>query len=116
MNTPAAPDKYTNEAQQRILALVLTLAGHELDGLAPGDIAKLQGCSPSVVTRDLANLKAAGWAEQIQVSGRWRLGPQPTRIGLRHLALIDRAERKVAELKSRFGSAEAGAVSITPQA
>ncbi len=106
--------KYISDAQQRILGLVMALAGNEIDGLAPGDIAKLQQCSPSQVTRDLANLKHAGWAEQIQATGRWRLGPTPARIGVRHMVLLDRAERRLAEIRSRFGSAEAAEGGPTP--
>jgi DNA-binding IclR family transcriptional regulator len=109
-DTDSATDsatQYINAPQQRILGLVMTLAGHEMDGLSPGDIVKAQKCSASQVTRDLANLKHAGWAEQIQATGRWRLGPTPARIGVRHMALLDRAQRRLAEIQSRFGSAEA---------
>jgi DNA-binding IclR family transcriptional regulator len=108
-------DKYISEAQQRILGLVVTLAGHEIEGLAPGDIAKFQSCSPSQVTRDLANLKHFGWAEQIQATGRWRLGPDIVRVATRHMTALDRAERRLAEIKSRFGSAEADAPSTAPR-
>lgn len=102
----ADADKYLCEPQQRLMRLIQTLAGHEMDGLAPGDIAKLNACSPSQVTRDLANLKAFGWAEQLPVTHRWRLGPDVVRIATRHMASLDRADRKLAELKSRFGSHE----------
>ena len=96
--------KYISDAQQRLLELIQTLAGHELEGLAPGDISKLNACSPSQVTRDLANLKAFGWAEQLPVTNRWRLGPDIVRIATRHMAVLDRAQRKVDELRSRYGS------------
>lgn len=104
-HTPAA-DKYISEAQQRILGLIQTLAGREIEGLTPGEIAKANNCSPSQVTRDLANLRHFGWAEQIQPTGRWRLGPDIVRIAARHMAALDRAERRVSEIRSRFGSAE----------
>jgi DNA-binding IclR family transcriptional regulator len=108
VNTAAGDSaKYISDAQQRILGLIVTLAGHELEGLSPGDIAKLQKCSPSQVTRDLANLKHFGWAEQIQPTGRWRLGPDIVRIATRHMTALDRAERRLSDMKSRFGSAEA---------
>lgn len=104
MNAPA--DKYLNVAQQRILGLIDSLAGHELEGLAPSDIVKLQKCDPAQVTRDLANLKHFGWGEQIQSTGRWRLAPGVVRIATRYLTGIDRAERRVSELKQRFGSSD----------
>lgn len=99
-----ADDKYISDAQQRILGLVLALAYTELEGLAPSQLATLNTCSPGKVTRDLANLKHAGWAEQVATTGRWRLGPTPVRLGLRHMVNLDRAERKLGELKSRFSS------------
>lgn len=106
MNTP---DKYVSEQQQRLLRLIQLLAGHEMEGLAPGEIAKLNSCAPSQVTRDLANLKHFGWAEQLPETARWRLGPDIVRIATRHMAALDRAERRVSELKSRFGAPYAGA-------
>ena len=58
------PD-YTNDGQQRILRLLNVLEGHEVNGLTPSQIAQEQGCSASLVTRDLANLKYSKWARAI---------------------------------------------------
>lgn len=66
---------YTNAAQQRLLQLIDLLAGHELQGLAPAEIAKALNASPSVVTRDLDNLRTAGWGAN--APGR-PLAAQPT--------------------------------------
>ena len=96
-------DKYVSENQQRLLRLIQLLAGHELEGLAPGEIAKQNECQPTQVTRDLANLKHFGWAEQIAATGRWRLGPDIVRIATRYMTSLDRARRKVEELSGRFG-------------
>jgi DNA-binding IclR family transcriptional regulator len=100
-------DKYISAGKQRLLRLVVTLAGHEIEGLAPVDIVKQGNCTPSDVTRDIANLEHFGWAEQIQATGRWRLGPDIVRIATRHMVAMDRADRKLAELRSRYGSAGA---------
>lgn len=97
-----ADDKYISDAQQRILQLIRALAGREQEGLAPTQIAGLLDCSPSQVTRDLANLKHAGFAEQIPTTGRWRLGPAPVQIGIAHMTALDRAQRRLDELKQRF--------------
>lgn len=94
--------KYLCAPQQRLLMLVLCLAGNEIDGLAPAQLAKLNQCSPSHVTRDLANLKHAGWAEQIPATGRWRLGPQPVQLAMRHMAALDRARHRLDETQNRF--------------
>lgn len=97
-------DKYISEQQQRLLRLIQCLAGNEIEGLAPGDIAKLNACAPSQVTRDLANLKAFGWAEQLPTTNRWRLGPDIVRIATRHMTALDRADKRLGEIKSRYGA------------
>ncbi len=99
-------DKYINDSQQRLMEVIRTLAGQEVDGLAPGDIAKLVSCHPSQVTRDLANLKHFGWAEQISPTNRWRLGPQVVQIATRHMTAIDRARTKLAEVSQRYSRSD----------
>jgi DNA-binding IclR family transcriptional regulator len=94
--------QYLNSSQQRILGLLRCLAGNEMEGLAPGDIAKLNSCSASHVTRDLANLHHAGLAEQLPNTGRWRLGPQIVQIAMRHMTALDRAQSRLDETKNRF--------------
>ncbi|HMN55614.1 MAG TPA: hypothetical protein PKE15_00070 [Ottowia sp.] len=97
--------KYISDAQQRLLAVILTLAGQEMAGLLPGQIAKQAECSPSQVTRDLSNLKHAGWAEEVPGQpGRWRLGPTIVSVAVRHTAGIDRARRRLDEITRRYGS------------
>lgn len=93
---------YTHDGQQRILRLVMLLAGNEITGLAPADIARQQGCTASMVTRDLDNLRTAGFAEQVAETQRWRLAPEVVQIALRHMAAIDRAEQRLAETRNRF--------------
>jgi len=93
---------YTNDAQQRILRLLQVLAGHEVTGLAPSDIARTQACSASVVTRDLANLKTAGLAEQVPETQRWRLSPVVVQIALAHMSALDRAQRRLDETRNRY--------------
>ena len=95
-------EKYISDQQQRILDLISTLAGHELTGLAPSEIAKRQICDPSQVTRDLANLKHKGWAEQIPETGRWRLGPQIVQISIAYSAGLSRAQARLDDIANRF--------------
>ena len=94
--------KYFNESQQRILKVLDLLFGHEITGLAPGEIAKSVDVNASAVTRDLANLAEAGMAEEIGSTGRYRITP---RLGSRALATLqtfDRAEKQLGDLKTRF--------------
>lgn len=95
-------DRYISDSQQRILALVEVLAGHEIEGLAPSQIAAAAGCSASQVTRDMQNLRARAWAEQITGTGRWRLGPVPVQIALKHSTALSRAKTRLEEIANRF--------------
>lgn len=95
-------DRYLNSSQQRLMGLILVLAGHEIEGLAPAQIAKANGCGPSQVTRDLANLKARGWAEQIVTTDRWRLGPQIVQVSMQHAAALNRARTRLDEVAGRY--------------
>lgn len=93
---------YTNESQQRILRLLKLLAGNEITGLAPADIARQQGCSAPIVTRDLDNLRTAGLAEKVPETDRWRLAPEIVQIATRHMAALDRAEQRLDETRNRY--------------
>lgn len=91
------------QAQRRILQVVLTLAGNELMGLAPSEIQRaLEIISGSTVTRDLAVLKDLGIAEQIQETGRWRLGPRLVQVAIAHLNHMDRSQKRVDEIRQRY--------------
>lgn len=99
----SAGASYTCEPQQRLLKLITLLAGNEVTGLAPGEIAKLQGCSASVATRDLANLAEGGFAEKTPETGLWRLTPQPlVQMAIRVQLGIAQAEARLAETRQRF--------------
>jgi DNA-binding IclR family transcriptional regulator len=94
--------QYTNEGQQRILALLGSLAGHEITGISPGQLAVQQQCSPALMTRDLANLKQAGYAEQVPETSYWRLSPQLVQISIKHGVALGRAQSKLDDIKNRF--------------
>lgn len=93
---------YTNAAQQRLLRLIDLLAGHELQGLPPAAIAKALDCNASAVTRDTANLQAAGWLERTPDGERCRLAPHVVRISLRHAAALRTAEQQLQDVMRRF--------------
>ncbi|WP_257385048.1 hypothetical protein [Tahibacter caeni] len=62
-------EKHWNVAQQRVLRTLRVLVEHGNEGLLPGKVAELVGTIPSNATRDLANLRIAGLAQQIDE--RW---------------------------------------------
>lgn len=93
---------YDSPAQQRILRALLVLAGNEFQGVAPGELAKAMNTTPSTATRDLHNLREAGFAEQIQETGRWRLGPKLVQVSLAFSNELMRAETRLAEIRNRY--------------
>tara|TARA_R110001583_G_scaffold195522_3_gene375219 strand:+ start:47707 stop:48012 length:306 start_codon:yes stop_codon:yes gene_type:complete len=94
--------RYDNAAQQRILRAVVVLAGNEFMGIAPGELAKALGESPSTATRDLHNMKEAGFAEQIEQTGRWRLGPKMVQVALSFSHELTRARTRLDEITQRY--------------
>lgn len=93
---------YTNEAQQRLLKLVLTLFGDVVDGYSPTVLAKAMDCSPSVITRDLDNLRTAGIAEREEATGHWLLTPRLPQQAIKVFNRIDTAQRRIDEKRNRF--------------
>ena len=94
-------DRYINAAQQRVLAIVFRLAGHEIEGIAPSELAAAIRTSASNITRDLANLREAGFAEPLD-TGRWRLTPRVVQISLAAGAAFQRAQQTLDEARQRF--------------
>ena len=97
-----APNKYRSQSQQRILQVLMTLAGNEFNGVLPGALAHAVNTTASNITRDLANLSLAGLAEEIPDTGRWRLGPKVVQLALAHLRHMDDVERRHEEVKQRY--------------
>ena len=95
-------EQYLSDHLQSLLRVLDALFGHEVNGLLPGDLAKKAECTASQVTRIVANLRHAGWAETVPDTGRIRLGPKPVQGALKHMADLDRAERRLAETRQRF--------------
>jgi hypothetical protein len=62
-------EKYTNVAQQRVLRTLRLLTESAVNGTFPSRIATRLRTLPSNTTRDLANLRQAGFA--VQMHGRW---------------------------------------------
>lgn len=97
----SSADRYINAAQQRVLGIVFRLAGHEIEGIAPSELAAAVRTSASNITRDLANLKHAGLAEPLD-SGRWRLTPRVVQISLAAGAAFAKAQDRLDEARQRF--------------
>lgn len=96
------PREYRNEAQERGYKVLLTLAGNEFLGLAPGELAKALQVSPSLITKDLRVLQSSGLAEPILDTGRWRLGPKLVQVALAFTDHLERSQRKLDEINQRY--------------
>lgn len=91
--------RYVSDQQQRLLRLILFLAGNELNGVRPLQIAKGLGVSASHVTRDMANLRHFGWLEDVPGAvGCVRLSPAIVQIAMRHMTGVERARSRLADL------------------
>lgn len=87
---------------QKTCDLFRLLAGHELRGLSPGEIAKNLGVSPSWVSLNLPPLAATGFVELIQESNRWRLGVQFVRIAVTVSTNLNQSKRELEDLSNRY--------------
>lgn len=94
--------KYTNDAQQRLVKLVLVMFGDVVNGYLPSELAKAVGASPGTMTRDLDNLETAGIARPDEETGRWRLTPRLPQQAIKVFNAIDAADQRVQEARNRF--------------
>ncbi len=94
--------KYTNDAQQRLVKLVLVMFGDVVNGYLPSELAKAVGASPGTMTRDLDNLETAGIARPDEETGRWRLTPRLPQQSIKVWAAIDATEQRLQEVRNRF--------------
>jgi DNA-binding IclR family transcriptional regulator len=90
-----------NDSQQRVLQIVLCLAGNELDGLTPAAIAKAVKSTSNRIHHDLRNLAQAGFAERLR-SGNWRLGPKMIQLALDYQSSLVRIDAAAEEIKQRY--------------
>lgn len=93
---------YTNAAQQRILQLTIVLFGDVVHGYPPSKLAELLQQPASTITKDLDNLRTAGWAERDEATGHWRLTPRLPQQSIKVFNAIDAASRRVDEARNRY--------------
>ena len=79
------------------------LAGHEVLGLAPGEIAKGLGVPPSWVSQNLPALEAeTGFVERVEGTNRWRLGVPLVRIATTVATQLNAEEERIAATRKRY--------------
>ena len=78
------------------------LAGHEVLGLAPGEIAKGIDVPPSWVSQNLPALATTGYVEQVAGTNRWRLGVPLVRIATTVATNLNAARRQLDDISNRY--------------
>lgn len=97
-----ASHPYYNGSQQRVLRVMLALFGHEIDGLAPSQLARAVNANASAITRDIYNLIEVGVAERLPHNENIRISPVLGRKALQVMTALDAAERRIHETRTRF--------------
>ena len=95
---------YTLPAHSRkVCELIRLLAGHEVLGLAPGEIAKALDVGPSWVSVNLPALAAeTGFVERVEGANRWRLGVPLVRIATTVATNLNAARRQLDDISNRY--------------
>lgn len=102
MSTDATTTKL-NDAIRKTCELFRLLAGNELLGLAPGEIAKGLDVSPSWVSVNLPAIAAeTSFIERVDGTNRWRLGVPFVRIAFTVSTEHATAKKRLAEVGDRY--------------
>ena len=99
---PMSTRTYLCQSQQRVLRVLMALFGHEVKGMAPGQVAEASGVTPGAVTRDLWNLEHAGLVERLPDGDRVRISPRLGSKAVQTLAAFDQAQRQLTDLQARY--------------
>lgn len=93
-----------NQSTTKALALMDVLFGHFAHGLTPTDLAQATGMSASDITRYVATLEAAGWAERIPETGRIRPSVRVAQKAMGVLRSMDSARQRLEEIQARLAT------------
>ncbi|MBD3816443.1 MAG: MarR family transcriptional regulator [Halothiobacillus sp.] len=91
-----------NASALQVFRVLDVLMRHFAHGLTPGDLIKATGISGPNVTRYVATLEAAGYAERIPETGRIRPSVRFAQMAVTVMADIDRMSARVNEIKTRL--------------
>ena len=80
------------------------LMDHFAEGASPTELSHATGITASSMTRILATLRKAGFAEQIPETGRWRLSHRIARKGVHISQSLVRARDRLEESITRIAA------------
>jgi DNA-binding IclR family transcriptional regulator len=92
----------TNQSADKVLSVLNVLLGHFAHGLTPTDLVKATGLSASNITRYVATLEAAGFAERIPETGRIRPSARLAKHAVSILRSLDSARQRIDEMTNRL--------------
>ncbi|QND84196.1 IclR family transcriptional regulator [Chromobacterium vaccinii] len=92
----------TNKSAEKVLEVLTVLLGHFAHGLTPGELAKATDLSPSNITRYVATLEEAGFAERIPETGRIRPSVRLAQHAVGIMRSLDAAKQRIDELAHRI--------------
>ncbi|STB70179.1 helix-turn-helix domain-containing protein [Chromobacterium violaceum] len=92
----------TNKSAEKVLEVLTVLLGHFAHGLTPGELAKATDLSPSNITRYVATLEEAGFAERIPETGRIRPSVKLAQHAVAILRSLEAARSRLDELTTRI--------------
>ncbi len=97
------PLKPLAENLRKTCELFRLLAGHEVLGLAPGEIAKGLSVSPSWVSINLPALEAeTSFVERVPGTNRWRLGVPFVRVAMTVMANLNAERQRLDQTAKRY--------------
>jgi DNA-binding IclR family transcriptional regulator len=104
MTAPATPTTPPALAEpiRKACDLFRLLAGHEVHGLAPGEIAKALNVGAPWVSVNLPALAGTGFVERVADTNRWRLGVSFVRIAHTVFTANTQAKERLEERMARM--------------
>ncbi|QZP26196.1 IclR family transcriptional regulator [Pseudomonas mosselii] len=96
-------DKYTSEQVQRVLRVMLALAGNEFRGMTLKEVAAAAECTNDNALRALENLRTAGLADRSPHDHhRWLLGPRLVQVSFAFDEALRAAQHELNERRQRY--------------
>ena len=89
-------------AAAKVLDVLDALSGHAVTGVSNTALSSRLKPPASAVTRAMDVLIERGWARKDEASGHFHATPGMAQVFGRVLADLDRAEQRLADLRSRF--------------
>lgn len=92
----------TNKSATKVFAVLDVLFRNFAQGYTPGELAKASGMKSSDITRYVATLVQAGYAERIPETDRIRVSISLARKSIQVMQSLDAAASRVNEIRNRL--------------